>query len=534
MAAIKKRVTVADGHTNISGKRYFMSNGGCFYFEKLPNSVDGGLIEFATPECISASQVLAFKRAQFLLLTRCIDEVEQALTDLDYRGNLKILKNSRDVHGNTYGEQENYEIQASTATRLFVYRALLTTLAVLVSPLYLVFIVVMFASILLFLPFAIISILVKVVKNLDLPDHEIDRQSSNILLPLMKLLVFAEVKLLAPVFTVISHIAEFAFVRPFRQKLAAHLISRCIYAGSGSVHQRHFYISEKALSVNVAIRRTSNLGHRAIFETSNFYKAFLNLFFIAWNADATQIFNRTQRLQIGFSDAGISQVADYLNLATTDLIVRMISEGLLDDAPVIHDPIAALRKIIEDPELQNKVNTSQGYLSALDIQQYYLDETKRYVHDRKIIEPELIDLVALWEKVLHGLNGDPGHLIGQIDWLNKLYLLKRSGFPLNSAEAKKIDLKYHELGSGYYSKLQEQGLTTELISERQIEDAISAPPRTRAAVRSRLMRELLSRPGKITVSWGTVKFKTSLLSKAEVVDLADYREADSRSMKGGE
>ena len=121
-SAIGNQVTLAEGaKTPAFQPRYFMENGGCFYFEWHPKNARSGVCEFATPECSSPLQLLHYKKAQQRLLARALPEAQRLLRLRGYQGELKVLKNSRDAYGNVYGEQENYQIEAERSLSYILY-----------------------------------------------------------------------------------------------------------------------------------------------------------------------------------------------------------------------------------------------------------------------------------------------------------------------------------------------------------------------------------------------------------------------------
>ncbi len=100
----------------------FTQNGGAFHYEYYPYCTDGGLIEGATPECLSPAQLLLYQKAQEALLREAIPEAEKRLSQLGYPGKLGLLKNCRDAMGHVYGAQESFEVGLARGFGLFLYR----------------------------------------------------------------------------------------------------------------------------------------------------------------------------------------------------------------------------------------------------------------------------------------------------------------------------------------------------------------------------------------------------------------------------
>jgi len=128
-------------------------------------------------------------------------------------------------------------------------------------------------------------------------------------------------------------------------------------------------------------------------------------------------------------------------------------------------------------------------MSAIDIRWHYLMQVKKFLAQQHIIQPSQADIVRLWETTLNQLEHSPGTFFDQLDWISKCHLIRQSKVALHSDAAKKIDLKYHELQTGYQEILEQQGKSPTLIAERVAEQAIHEPPDTRAALRSQYIKE---------------------------------------------
>jgi len=89
---------------------------------------------------------------------------------------------------------------------------------------------------------------------------------------------------------------------------------------------------------------------------------------------------------------------------------------------------------------------------------------------------------------------------------------------------KKVDIRYHELGAGYFARLEAEGLAPMLVSEAEAREAIfETPAATPARMRGRLIREL-AQEQKVTVDWGSIRIGGKLGHLgARVIRLDDYR-----------
>lgn len=83
--------------------------------------------------------------------------------------------------------------------------------------------------------------------------------------------------------------------------------------------------------------------------------------------------------------------------------------------------------------------------------------------------------MTLWRNTLQVLERNPASLVGRLDLMTKRMLMADAG--LNDAAGKKIDIKYHEIGSGYFSMLEQKGIAPVRVSVHHIDEAMSRPPR---------------------------------------------------------
>ena len=271
--------------------------------------------------------------------------------------------------------------------------------------------------------------------------------------------------------------------------MPAFLVSRVILIGAGTLNSDGtFELSERATSINCVVdsyRITDRcliwLGHIGDKAIRTFQGDF----------DITSQLRRTGRLQLGCSEANMCQRAEYLKLATTCLVLDMIESGFLREAPQLVDPVAAIKTVSKDLSLSVDLELEDGSkLSALELQRWYLKRAQQFVKETKPISLEGTRLVELWRETLNQLETEPAKLFGSLDWITKRILLSRSqDQPIEVR--KKIDLKYHELGVGYYRHLEKAEAVERLVSEEEVRLAMREPPQgTPALSRSRAIQRL--------------------------------------------
>src|ERR671927_1279168 len=85
---------------------------------------------------------------------------------------------------------------------------------------------------------------------------------------------------------------------------------------------------------------------------------------------------RYRRLHVIVGDSNMSEVATYLKIGTTALVLDMIEDGFFDRDYSLQSPVQAIRDISHDPTLRETIKLKDGRsISALDMQLEYLEYT---------------------------------------------------------------------------------------------------------------------------------------------------------------
>jgi Pup amidohydrolase len=200
---------------------------------------------------------------------------------------------------------------------------------------------------------------------------------------------------------------------------------------------------------------------------------------------------RYRRLHVIVGDANLCEVATFLKLGTTSIVLKMIEDGFLPDFSLVN-PVAAIHDVSRDVSLTTQVSLVDGRkMTALQLQWEYLELARKYV-DREDDTPENREVLERWETVLRGLENDPRTLSAQLDWVAKLRLLEgyreRDGLAWSDAKLRAIDLQYHDVrrDRGLYHRLAHAGKVERITTDEEVQHAIMAPPDdTRAFFRGR-------------------------------------------------
>jgi proteasome accessory factor PafA2 len=198
-----------------------------------------------------------------------------------------------------------------------------------------------------------------------------------------------------------------------------------------------------------------------------------------------------RRLHVIVGDANLCEVAQFLKLGSTAIVLKMIEDGFLPDLTLVN-PVSAIHEVSRDTSLRTTVELTDGRrLTAVQMQWEYFELARKYV-DREDDTRENREVLDRWEHVLSGLDRDPMELSTELDWVAKLRLLEayreRDGLDWNDPKLRAIDLQYHDVrrAKGLYHRLAASGRVERLVTDDEVEHAMMNPPEdTRAYFRGR-------------------------------------------------
>ena len=221
---------------------------------------------------------------------------------------------------------------------------------------------------------------------------------------------------------------------------------------------------------------------------------------------------RFRRLHVIVGDANLAEVATYLKMGTTSLVLAMIEDDFLDVDLVLSAPVREMHAVSHDPELQHLVTTVSGRrLTAVQVQLELLEQARKYVEQRIDPDPDTVDVLERWESVLVRLESDPSSLSRELDWVAKLSLMQgyidRDGIDWGHPRLELVDLQYSDVRpeKGLAQRLQSRGALERITTDAEVSRAVDTPPEdTRAWFRGECMRRY---PDAIAAaSWDSVIF----------------------------
>jgi proteasome accessory factor A len=247
---------------------------------------------------------------------------------------------------------------------------------------------------------------------------------------------------------------------------------------------------------------------------------------------------RYRRLHVIVGDSNMSETTTMLKVATCDLVLRMIEEGVVMRDLTMENPIRAIREISHDMTGRRKVRLANGReASALEIQQEYLSRARDFVDRRELETPLIARVLDLWERTLKAVESEDFSLVErEIDWVIKWKLIERyrsqHGLPLSHPRIAQLDLAYHDIhrGRGLYYLLEKRGAVTRVTDDLRVFEAKSVPPQTtRARLRGEFIKRAQERRRDFTVDW--VHLKLNDQAQRTVLCKDPFRAHDERVHK---
>ncbi|WP_343035260.1 depupylase/deamidase Dop [Cellulomonas septica] len=311
-------------------------------------------------------------------------------------------------------------------------------------------------------------------------------------------------------------------------RLIPFLVTRQVYTGAGRVGigQRGetpgFQLSQRADYIEAEIGLETTL-RRPIVNTRD-----------EPHADP----DRWRRLHVIIGDATMLEVATYLRLGTTSLVLWLVERAVAEggaggalaaiDRLALRDPVHAVHLVSHDVTLTTRVELADGrHLTAIEVQREYLDAVRTALaHVGDPLDAQTTDVLDRWQAVLDGLATDPASCARTVEWLAKLRLLegmrRRDHLAWDHPRLAAVDLQWSDLRPerGLYHRLVAAGAVDLLVTPAQVEDAVWHPPHdTRAYFRG----EAVARYGAeiSAASWDSVVFDVPGAATLQRVPMRD-------------
>ena len=325
-------------------------------------------------------------------------------------------------------------------------------------------------------------------------------------------------------------IEDRVFTEALAYFLLPFLVTRQIYAGLGRVgghrltrpssknnimtmgeHEvdyvwvSNFYGVEIDPTVNFQLSQRADHIVKTISSRVRFNRAIINP---KW--DSYYSYSNLHRLHILFGESNMSEFACMLKVGTTSLVLDLIEEGLAPPDVELAEPLESLRSVSRDPTYKWLVKLRNGRtISAIDLQRRYLDAAKRYMHRR---DAQTDMTLMEWERILDDLESDPLCTADRLDWSAKYMLyqqyMNETGASWQDDIMQSLDLEYHNVHpeQGLFYGLEKAGAMKRLVTDEQVQDAVTTPPdNTRAFGRGQIVSQLIAHPGsRYIIDWDAI------------------------------
>jgi Pup amidohydrolase len=272
-----------------------------------------------------------------------------------------------------------------------------------------------------------------------------------------------------------------------------HFVSRQIFTGAGKVGSEVASVS----SADVPFQLTQRAD---FFEEEVGLETTLKRPIVNTRDEPHADAQKYRRLHVIVGDANLCEVATYLKVGVTAIVLAMIEDDFFGELDLtLATPVQAIRQVSYDLTLREPLELADGRrLTALEMQWELLDLARKYAEDRGLeaVDDEVgRDVLRRWETTLTGLEVDPMQLSGQLDWVAKYTLIdayrNRGDLGWDDHKLAAMDLQYHDIrpARSLFARLN----TEKLLSEESITEAITEPPTgTRAYFRGRCLQRWAS------------------------------------------
>ena len=218
-----------------------------------------------------------------------------------------------------------------------------------------------------------------------------------------------------------------------------------------------------------------------------------------------------RRLHVIVGDANMSEVATYLKLGTTAILLSMIEDNQLPEDLLLLNPVPAIRQISHDPTLRQSILLENDKrMTALEIQESLYQHAERYAKSyglESVGQATGENILRRWREVIEGLKSDPLSVAHIVDWVAKKRiidgLVTRHNLRDTDAKLKAVDLQYHDMRPEKCLALR-AGLEI-LVSQQQALDSCATPPdSTRAYFRGKCLEKWPD--DVVAANWDSVVF----------------------------
>ena len=291
------------------------------------------------------------------------------------------------------------------------------------------------------------------------------------------------------------------------QQITAHFVSRQIFCGAGKVGAEHRGLTGKNSNPNLF-----QISQRAdFFEEEIGLETTLKRPLVNTRDEPHCDPVKYRRLHVIAGDANMSEVATFLKVGTTSIVLAMIEDDAFPARLVIKDPVHAVRQVSHDPSLNAAVEMVDGRrLTAVQIQLEIIEAATNYANRfglESVDEQIGNDVLQRWQNVVSGLQSDPSTVANIVDWVAKKRIVEgfaqRHGLQATDPRLKAIDLQYHDMRVEKCLALR-AGLDVLCLPKDVMWSMVHPPSSTRAYFRGTVLQRWPS--DVVAANWDSVVF----------------------------
>ena len=286
--------------------------------------------------------------------------------------------------------------------------------------------------------------------------------------------------------------------------ITSHFVTRQIFCGAGKVGSEFEGMPSSSVAYQISQRAD-------FFEEEIGLETTLKRPIVNTRDEPHCDPSKYRRLHVIVGDANMSEVATFLKLGTTAILLAMIEDRQLDDDLLLATPVAAIRQVSHDPTLRQKILLESGKtLTALELQEILCERAERYATQfglESVGDEDGKLILRRWREVIEGLKEDPLSQSHIVDWVAKKRIIdgmsERHNLRNNDPRLKAIDLQYHDMRREKCLALR-ANLET-MVNYADVLRAIDTPPdTTRAYFRGMCLKKWPS--DVVAANWDSIVF----------------------------
>lgn len=243
-----------------------------------------------------------------------------------------------------------------------------------------------------------------------------------------------------------------------------------------------------------------------------------------------------RRLHVIVGDSNMSEVTTQLKVTITDLMLRMLEDGIVFRDFTIENPIRAIRDISNDIEMKKTIKLANGReLTAIAMQKEYFEKAQEYANRMELTrDPIFFNALNLWERAIKAGESQDWSLIDkEIDFAIKYKLFQRyeakHQISLSDPKMAMLDLAYHDINReiGIFYLLEKRGEALRVTTDEEVSLAKNTPPQTtRAKLRGDFIAKAQEKRRDFTVDW--VHLKLNDQTQRTVLCKDPFKSVDER------